>query len=84
MKPIIGKLSKDLTLYSVPPPGSGIVLLFILQVMKGLQTKDNKLFWQYMVEVLKYAYGYKTRLADLTYDESIIDVSITSDPLTAY
>ncbi|KAK5641806.1 hypothetical protein RI129_010353 [Pyrocoelia pectoralis] len=59
-------------LYSVPPPGSGILLAFILNILDGYNfTRDsisniNKtvLTYQRIIEAFKFAYARRTELGD--------------------
>lgn len=64
--PVVAKLSDDMTLYSVPPPGSGLLLAFILRVLDGYVTEtDNEVeVVQRITEAFKHAYGRRTDLGD--------------------
>lgn len=61
-----------LTMYSVPPPGSGHVLGFILNVLSQYKMtsasfdslQEKTLTYQRYVEALKFGYGYRTQLGD--------------------
>lgn len=65
------KLHQD-NLYSVPPPGSGVLLGFILNVLKGYNfTSDDinginntVLTYHKIIETFKYAYAKRTELGD--------------------
>ncbi|GLV46802.1 uncharacterized protein CBL_20949 [Carabus blaptoides fortunei] len=69
--PISTKLNDDI-LYSVPPPGSGVLLGFILNILKGYNfTSDhiigiNNTVYTYhkIIESFKYAYAKRTELGD--------------------
>lgn len=67
-EPIVIKLPSNQTLYSVPPPGSGAVLGFILNILKNyldLNDATNSIInWQRVVESFKHAYGRRTQLGD--------------------
>lgn len=59
----------DNTLYSVPAPVSGPVLIFILNLLTGLlDTTDTNLTsphnWQRIVESMKHGFGRRTQLGD--------------------
>ncbi|XP_026492336.1 glutathione hydrolase 1 proenzyme-like [Vanessa tameamea] len=69
-EPIAVPLSEEHTLYSVPLPGSGSVLAFILNMLRGwvgtgtdVATGTN-LYWHRVVETFKYAYAKRTGLGD--------------------
>lgn len=83
-EPIEVPLSNGRTLYSVPLPGSGSVLAFILNMLTGWVGVDtdvaigSDLYWHRIVETFKYAYAKRTGLGDaarenLPYD--IVEVS---------
>ncbi|XP_076392246.1 glutathione hydrolase 1 proenzyme isoform X2 [Megachile rotundata] len=64
MKPIESKIG-NLTVYTAPPPGSGAVLTFIMNVFRGLiPNADVRITWQYLVETFKWAYARRTELGD--------------------
>jgi len=83
--------NEELNLYSVPPPGSGSVLGFILNVLDGyrLTKKDASedrevVTHQRIVETFKYAYAQRTWLGDPfddEYHDSILEVvaNLTSE-----
>uniref|UniRef100_A0A1B0GEJ3 Uncharacterized protein n=1 Tax=Glossina morsitans morsitans TaxID=37546 RepID=A0A1B0GEJ3_GLOMM len=52
-------------LYTTPLPSSGAVLVFILNVMSGLYTDNQDIYWHRVVEAYKHAYGQRTNLGDL-------------------
>ena len=57
--------STNLTLYSMPPPGSGAVLAAILNIMENFPVeKDDPLFYHRVVESFKWAYGARSNLGD--------------------
>lgn len=52
-------------MYSTPPPGSGVILTFIMNVLQGLiPAKDDNTLWQRVVETFKWAFARRTELAD--------------------
>jgi len=70
-KPITLKMG-NLTIYSAPPPGSGAILMFIMNVFRRLLPVDNEnVIWQRMVETFKWAYARRTELGDPDFVESI-------------
>ena len=59
--------SLNATLYSVPPPASGAVLAFILNILDNYNIKpqkENALLYQRIVEAFKWAYAKRTKLGD--------------------
>ena len=57
----------NLTLHSVPPPGSGAVLAAVLNIMQQFprhQDQDNALFYHHLVEAFKWAYAERSKLGD--------------------
>lgn len=52
-------------MYSAPPPGSGVILTFIMNILQGFisDTDDNTL-WQRVVETFKWAFARRTELGD--------------------
>ncbi|XP_076234085.1 glutathione hydrolase 1 proenzyme isoform X2 [Calliopsis andreniformis] len=71
-KPIESKIG-NLTIYTAPPPGSGAILTFIMNVLHGLVPTGNKeVMWQRFVETFKWAYARRTELADPDYVPNIV------------
>ncbi|XP_028522783.1 glutathione hydrolase 1 proenzyme isoform X5 [Apis cerana] len=63
-KPIKSTIG-NLTIYTAPPPGSGALLTFIMNVLNGtIPNKDNRITWQNIIETFKWAYAKRTKLAD--------------------
>ncbi|KAG8329630.1 hypothetical protein J6590_082182 [Homalodisca vitripennis] len=67
--PVQARLSGNLTLYSVPPPGSGLLLTFMLQLLDGFVTEapSEVEVTQRITEAFKHAYGRRTDIADPDY-----------------
>ncbi|GLV44896.1 uncharacterized protein CBL_14532 [Carabus blaptoides fortunei] len=66
--PVVTKLYNNLTLYSSPLPGSGVILTFILNILNGfIDTKNSwsDITWQRIVESFKFGYGRRTELGDI-------------------
>lgn len=54
-----------MTVYSAPPPGSGVLLNFMLNILKDLvPAKNDNILWQRIVETFKWASAKRTELAD--------------------
>lgn len=74
------KISNNLTLFTQPVPGSGIVLSVILRIMKELNYYKNirpqqsfreaSLFYHHLAEAFKYAYAQRAGLEDKPDDET--------------
>lgn len=68
--PIEIPITEEYTLYSVPLPGSGSVLAFMLNMLRdwvgdGTATPTgSNLYWHRVVETFKYAYAKRTGLGD--------------------
>lgn len=75
-------LSEGHTLYSVPLPGSGSVLAFILNMLTGWVgsgtdvVKSSGTYWQRVVETFKYAYAKRTGLGDPKRNQSNLHYDI--------
>ncbi|XP_069703109.1 scoloptoxin SSD14-like [Periplaneta americana] len=64
-EPVTAKLKNGITMYSVLPPGSGIILGLILNILDNFVYNDDKTKQsQRIVEAFKHAYGRKTRIGD--------------------
>lgn len=68
-KPVVANMANNKFLYSVPLPGSGSILAFIMNVLNGLISGNSKelVNYQRFVETLKYAYACRTYLGDSDY-----------------
>lgn len=71
----------DFTIYTAPPPGSGAILTFIMNVLQGLlPVADKNTFWQRVVETFKWAYARRTELGDPHFEDiSSVLSNLTSD-----
>jgi gamma-glutamyltranspeptidase / glutathione hydrolase / leukotriene-C4 hydrolase len=69
--PIQMKLIDDMTLYTIPLPGSGIVLSYILRVLSHFQLDHSGLSWHRMIEAFKFAYAKRTNLGDPAFVDGI-------------
>lgn len=62
----------NLTIYSTPPPGSGAILMFMMNVLRRLLPVSNEnVMWQRIVETFKWAYARRTELGDPDFVEGI-------------
>lgn len=72
MEPINSTFQDGTVLYSVPPPGSGAILAFILNILDGYNFNASSienmesaiLTYHRMIEAFKYAYAKRTELGD--------------------
>lgn len=78
-KPIVTKLEDNITLFTSPLPGSGVILTFILNLLNKFLDKDNYnsvVNWQRIVESFKFGYGRRTELGDTNFETGMNDVRI--------
>ena len=74
------KLFGNITLHSVPPPGSGLLMSFIMKLVESyglspLSLRDEKesvATYQIITEAFKHAYAQRTHLGD-PYDENVAE-----------
>ncbi|KAH8235546.1 hypothetical protein KR032_002179, partial [Drosophila birchii] len=79
---IAANVSGSYTLYSTPMPSSGPLLAFILNIMGGMHTDDEYIYWQRVVEAFKHAYGQRTNLGDLYADpENAASINATLEQM---
>lgn len=73
--PVTADLANNITLYSVPPPGSGVILSLILNILNGMVPHKNDVTtYQRIIEAFKYGYGKRTQLGD----PDFVDISEVS------
>lgn len=74
-EPITVKLENNKQLYTVPLPGSGPIVAFIMNVLKGFLPKEmSTLAMQRIAETFKYAYAKRSDLGDDRFEESVREV----------
>lgn len=72
-------LPGNYSVFTAPPPASGSVILFIVNVMSQVApTATTTSFWKDFVETLKYAYGFRTKLGDENFSENVTQVKLVS------
>ncbi|XP_064460911.1 scoloptoxin SSD14-like isoform X2 [Ornithodoros turicata] len=70
VEPVTAKFRDGRTLYSAPPPGSGAVLAYLLQIMDAFRKSphafldDDALTLHRFIEACKFAYGQRAHLGD--------------------
>lgn len=82
MDPVRVELNDGLVLYSMPPPGSGVLAAYIMNILDGYvpQGKHSKaadtesLTYHRMAEAFKHAYAQRTKLADPRFEPQVYDV----------
>ena len=74
-EPVTAHLANNITLYSVPPPGSGVILALILNILNGIVPHENHVTtYQRITEAFKFGYGKRTQLGD----PDFVDISEVS------
>lgn len=66
--PLSIDLNAESKLFSVPLPGAGGILSFILNILKTYELKDDSLSYHRLVEALKFGYAKRTMLGDESSD----------------
>ncbi|XP_057374003.1 glutathione hydrolase 1 proenzyme-like [Daphnia carinata] len=71
MDPIKVEFNNNITLYSMPPPGSGVLTAFMLNILDGNlagenvgKTSQHLINYHRIAEAYKHAYAQRTKLAD--------------------
>ncbi|XP_067008802.2 scoloptoxin SSD14 [Anabrus simplex] len=73
-------LKGNVTMYSMPPPGSGILLTFMLNILSPLLATSNPITnYHHITEAFKFAYGKRTELGD----PQFVDISSLVQNLTS-
>jgi gamma-glutamyltranspeptidase/glutathione hydrolase/leukotriene-C4 hydrolase len=71
---LVIRLDNDLRVFVPPPPSSGILVPFIMKVMRGFNMNsthlNSSMFYHRLLETFKHAYAKRTRLGD----EDFVDV----------
>lgn len=68
LQPIVMNLTNSGDkLFTSALPGSGPVLIFILNVLKGFSLKHDTLTYHRIIETFKFAHSYKAELGDPTF-----------------
>ena len=57
-------------MYTAPPPGSGVLLAFMMNVLEELvPVEDDRIMWQRIIETFKWAYAKRTELGDPDFED---------------
>lgn len=70
LKPVEATLKEGQKLYSMPLSGSGAILVFIMNLLKGYDLKRDALSYHRIIESYKLAYARRSELADPDFVES--------------
>lgn len=74
-QPITVPLKNNKTLHTLPLPGSGALLTFILNTLKGHLPRDESVKSLHRIaEAFKFAYAERTKLGDVKFVESVAKV----------
>ncbi|KAF5277188.1 hypothetical protein FQR65_LT03894 [Abscondita terminalis] len=87
MEPVTVQLNNGERVYSIKPPGSGLILAFILNILDGYNftssslssTENSILTYHRIIEAFKFAYARRTELGDL----SFVDIKQLIEDLTS-
>lgn len=86
MDPISANLGSEFTLYSIPPPGSGALVAYILNMlMDTFPAKKDRvggkhkgftdpLIYHRVIEAFKFAFAKRTKLADPAFVPEVNEV----------
>ncbi|XP_033217488.1 glutathione hydrolase 1 proenzyme-like isoform X2 [Belonocnema kinseyi] len=73
---------ENMTMFAAPPPSSGTLLAFMMNVLKGFfSVKEEKIMYQRLVETFKWAYAKRTELGDPDFELEVNDLveTLTSE-----
>ena len=84
VEPVKMELKGGLTLYSIPPPGSGAVMGYIVNILdsynlrKGakVDVADDPLTYHRITEAFKHAFAQRTKLGDPRFVPEVNEVDI--------
>lgn len=86
MDPIHVNLKGNISLLTFPPPGSGVLVAFVLNMLDGNLTRNSSessfesarqdpLTYHRIAEAFKFAYAQRTKLADPLFEPSVKEVN---------
>lgn len=73
-RPLTTTLAGDRRLYTVTAPGSGSLIVFMMNVLKEYLPGDTVVSYARIAEVFKYAYAQRSHLADPEYVKEVLEV----------
>lgn len=81
VEPIQVKLKNNLTFYSHPPPGSGVLTAYIMRLLDGqfsadgmADARDDPLTYHRIAEAIKHAFAQRTKLSDPRFHPEVNEV----------
>lgn len=76
LSPLVMNLTEsgDKLLYTVPLPGSGSILIFILNVLKGFTLKHDILSYHRIIETFKFAFSIRAELGDPEFSTKVAEL----------
>jgi gamma-glutamyltranspeptidase/glutathione hydrolase/leukotriene-C4 hydrolase len=82
MEPVSVDLSDNLTLYSMPSPGSGVLVAYVMNLLDGrlpekrdLPASLDPLTYHRITEAFKHAFAQRTKLGDPKFVPEVDHVS---------
>lgn len=86
-KPVTADFINGMKFFSVPPPGSGALLAFVLSILDGYGFNSRSIAdvpstvttYHRIIEAFKYAFGFRTKLGD----PDFVDISKDMDLLAS-
>ena len=81
LDPVKVDLKENLTVYSIPPPGSGVLTAYILNILDDLLPRDkaarkDPMTYHRIAEAFKHAFAYRTKLADPEFSPEVNEVVV--------
>lgn len=74
-KPVIAHLKNNKTLYTVPVPGGGTLIAFIMNVLNDyLPENESTIAMQRIAEAFKYAFAKRSELGDERFVNTTVDI----------
>lgn len=67
--PVSGLLNDNSTFYTMPLPSNGAIIIFIMNLLKEYDLKDDALSYHRITEAFKFAYAKRSLLGDEPTDE---------------
>ena len=82
VEPVQVKLRNNLTLYSHPPPGSGVLTAYIMRILDGhLGSGDcgeDPVTYHRIAEAFKHAFAQRTKLGDPRFHPEVNEVRLSA------
>lgn len=83
---MVVQLEGNLTLYTMPAPGSGVLTAYILNILEGFNLRESSkdpLTYHRIAEAFKHAYAQRTKLADPDFEPEVYELmaNLTSEQL---